>query len=291
MPETAPQPPPHPPWENGWAPDTSRAPGTRRLWLAGTLAIATIVACVTATAVSRTTPDQASAPSPPPTDAALDHGPGLLSFASPTATGPATPAKDKSGVLTTSPASSSSATASAAAPGTTPKPSPSGAKPTKPSPAKGGSGGSGGSGGATQQSPTHRSVRSVNYPDRYWHVSDRKVRLDPVRGSESREDSTFTVVKGLANSSCYSFRTSDGKYLRHRDFVLRADRSDGSSLFHQDATFCARTSAYSGAVMLESVNYPGRFLRHQNFQLKLVSYQNSDLYRADSAFRLVDPLA
>ncbi|MEU2619093.1 AbfB domain-containing protein [Streptomyces sp. NPDC007157] len=291
MPETTPQPPPHPSWENGWAPDTSRAPGTRRLWLAGTLAIATVVACVTAIAVSSNAPDQASTPPPPPTDAALDRGPGLLSFASPTATGPATPAKDKSGMLTTSPTSSPSATASTAAPGTTPKTSPSGAKPSKSTPSKGSSGGSSGSGGSTPQSRTHRSVRSVNYPDRYWQVSDGYVKLGPVRGSQSRADSTFTVVKGLANSSCYSFRTSDGKYLRHRDFVLRADRGDGSSLFHQDATFCARASAYSGAVMLESVNYPGRFLRHQNFQLKLVSYQNSDLYRADATFRLVDPLA
>ncbi|MER7840385.1 AbfB domain-containing protein [Streptomyces sp. NPDC096040] len=288
MPETTPQPPPHPAWENGWVPDASRAPGTRRLWLAGTLAIATVVACVTAIAVSRSTPDRASAAPPSPTDAALDHGPGLLSFASPTSTGPATPGKDKSGMLTTSPTSSPSATASATAPAATPKTSPSGAKPSKSSPPKGGSGGSGG--GSTQQS-TARSVRSVNYPDRYWHVSDGYVKLDPVRGSESREDSTFTVVKGLANSSCYSFRTSDGKYLRHRNFLLRADQSDGSPLFHQDATFCARASAYSGAVMLESVNYPGRFLRHQNFQLKLDTYQNSDLYRADSAFRLVDPLA
>ncbi|MEU0964057.1 AbfB domain-containing protein [Streptomyces sp. NPDC005917] len=191
-------------------------------------------------------------------------------------------------MLTTSPTASASVTASAAAPGTTPKTSPSSAKPSKSSPPKGSPGGSG---GTAQQSAAHRSVRSVNYPDRYWHVSDGCVTLDPVRGPECREDSTFTVVKGLANSSCYSFRTSAGKYLRHRNFLLRADRSDGSSLFHQDATFCARTSAHSGAVLLESVNYPGRFLRHKNFQLKLDSYQNSDLYRADSAYRLVDPLA
>ena len=69
------------------------------------------------------------------------------------------------------------------------------------------------------------------------------MRLDPVGGSESRADSTFSVVKGLSNGSCYSFKTHDGTYLRHRNFVLRADRNDGSSLFKQDATFCA---GYSG---------------------------------------------
>jgi len=134
-------------------------------------------------------------------------------------------------------------------------------------------------------------MRSVNYPDRYWHVSGGYVRLDPVAGSESREDSTFKVVKGLADASCYSFRTHDGKYLRHRNFLLRAESNDSSGLFEQDATFCARASAYPGAVMLESKNYPGRFLRHQNFQLKLDPFQNSSLYMADSAFRLVDGLS
>ncbi|MFJ8488380.1 AbfB domain-containing protein [Streptomyces sp. NPDC094038] len=293
MPETTPQPPPHPAWENGWAPDTSRAPGTRRLWLAGTLAIATVVACVTAIAVSHKAPDKTSSAGPT-ASANTDNGPGLLSFASPSASDPSGAPKGSSGMSATSPtaSTSTSASATATATGTGPKSSPSSAQPSKSTPAQGSSGGSGGSGGSGQQpSTTRTSVRSVNYPDRYWHVSDGFVKLDAPRGSESRADSTFTVVKGLANSSCYSFRTSDGKYLRHRNFLLRADGNDGSSLFSQDATFCARTSSYPGAVMLESVNYPGRFLRHQNFQLKLVSYQNSDLYRADSAFRLVDPLA
>ena len=136
------------------------------------------------------------------------------------------------------------------------------------------------------------SLRSVNYPDRYWHLSNGYVRLDPIgSGSEQREDATFKRVKGLADSSCYSFKTSDGRYLRHRNFLLHKDRDDGSALFRQDATFCPRPSSYSGAVMLESVNYPGRFLRHQNFQLRLDPYQYSGLYQADSAFRLVGGLA
>ncbi|MFJ9352326.1 AbfB domain-containing protein [Streptomyces sp. NPDC101237] len=287
MPRTTPQPPPRPSWENGWAPDTSRTPGTRRLWLAGTLALATVVACVTAITAGHGGSDRAAAPQP--TGAALDHGPGLLSFASPATTGPAGPGKDESGPPTASthPSGSPAASASAAAPGTTaPRTSPSATRPATSAPPDSGPGG-----GATPRSPLHRSVRSVNYPDRYWHVSGGYVRLDAPAGPESRGDSTFTVVDGLADGSCYSFRTADGRYLRHRDFVLRADRGDGSSLFRRDATFCARPSAYPGAVALESVNYPGRFLRHQNFQLKLVSYQNSDLYRADSAFRLTAPLA
>jgi hypothetical protein len=134
-------------------------------------------------------------------------------------------------------------------------------------------------------------VQSVNYPGHHWHVSRGYVRLEQPGGSEFREDATFTLVKGLANSSCHSFLTSDGTYLRHRSFVLVKERNDGSSLFKQDATFCTRPAAASGAVMLESVNYPGYFLRHRNFQLRLEQFEYSGQYRADSAFRLVEGLA
>ncbi|MEW2394945.1 AbfB domain-containing protein [Streptomyces sp. NPDC046862] len=139
-----------------------------------------------------------------------------------------------------------------------------------------------------------KSVRSVNYPDRYWHLRSGVIRLDRVSsgsGSETREDSSFKVVSGLADSSCYSFRMEDGRYARHRNFVLRVDRNDGSRLFEQDATFCPRRSFSSDAIMLESVNYPGRFLRHQDFVVRLEPMENSRLYWADTAFQLVKGLA
>ncbi|MER6420187.1 AbfB domain-containing protein [Streptomyces sp. NPDC001137] len=276
MPETTPEPPRNQPWENGWAPDTSRAPGTRRLWLAGALALSTIVACATAIAVMDRDSDRPSQASGIPSSTVAETPPGLISFASPSTTGTSAPS-GKRGLSSAQPTKSSAPgpQGSESAPAKTSKsPSPHPNSSSHPKPTS-----------------TWRSVRSVNYPDRYWHVSGGYVKLDPVRGSESGEDSTFKVVKGLTDGSCYSFATHDGQYLRHRNFILLADRNDGSSLFKQDATFCPRTSAYSGAVMLESVNYPGRFLRHQNFQLKLDSFQNSSLYLADSAFRLVEGLS
>lgn len=270
MPET--QNRPSQPWENGWNPDTSRAPGTRRLYLAGVLAVATIVACVGAIAWTDKGPDTLSGPAAGDTTSSDD----LISFATPTGT-ETVPPKGKSGLVT--------AEATTSAPrqqGSTPSPAPEpsskapSARPSSPAP---------------KPAATYRSVRAVNYPDRYWHVSGGSVKLDRVGGAESRADSTFKLVKGLANGSCHSFATLDGTYLRHRSFVLVAERDDGSSLFRQDATFCPRFSPVYGATMLESVNYPGRFLRHQNFQLRLDPYQNSDLYRADSAFQLVGGLA
>ncbi|MHC3468542.1 AbfB domain-containing protein [Streptomyces sp. 7R007] len=196
--------------------------------------------------------------------------PGLISFATPSRTTAAAhrsqAAKPSAHPTPTEPHPQGSASAPAATPAKS-----SSAKP-----------------GSSRPATTWKSVRSVNYPDRYWHVSGDYVKLDPVGGSQAREDSTFKLVKGLADASCYSFATHDGTYLRHRDFLLRDERNDGSALFGQDATFCPRASSVPGAIMLESVNYPGRYLRHQNFQLKLDPYQNSDLYRQDSAFRLVD---
>ncbi|MEW1775669.1 AbfB domain-containing protein [Streptomyces sp. NPDC086777] len=291
MPEATPQPPPHPAWENGWAPDTSRAPGTRRLWLAGTLAIATVVACVTAIAVGHNAPDKTSSAGPT-VSANTDNGPGLLSFASPSASNPTSPPKGTSGMSATSPTASTSATATATSPGAGPKSSPSGAKPSKSTPAKGTSGGSGSSGGSGQQpGSSGKSVRSVNYPDRYWHVSGSYVYLDQPRGSESREDSTFELVKGLANASCYSFATHDGLYLRHQNFVLRAESNDGSGLFQQDATFCPQKSPYSDDVLFQSVNYPNYALRHKNFQLRLDPYGYNTTNRQDFFFDLVDGLS
>ncbi|MFI5870900.1 AbfB domain-containing protein [Streptomyces sp. NPDC051445] len=279
MPENKSRPSQEQPWENGWAPDTSRAPGTRRLWLAGGLAVATIVACVTAIALNDKPLEDTSKGRQGQTLSDDETGGGLISFATPSASGSPTPAGRKNTSASpsgsASPKSSSSPEAQgSSSPHTSARPSaPPTGKPADPAP-----------------SGDQRSVQAVNYPDRYWHVSDGLVKLDAPRGSESREDSTFTVVKGLSNSSCYTFATHDGRYLRHRDFVLRAERNDGSSLFKQDATFCPGYSGAPGAVLLQSVNYPNYALRHKNFQLRLDPWGYNTTNRADFSFRLVSPL-
>ncbi|MFE0508644.1 alpha-L-arabinofuranosidase, partial [Streptomyces sp. NPDC058964] len=100
MPETTPHPSGKQPWETGWLPDTSRAPGTRRLWLAGGLAMATIVACAAAIVVNHENPDAAAAPVP--SESATDDGPGLLSFASPSSGTTAEP-KGRAGMPSVAP--------------------------------------------------------------------------------------------------------------------------------------------------------------------------------------------
>jgi hypothetical protein len=263
---------PHP-WETGWTADTSRLPGTRRLWLAGALAFAVATACVTALAMNDG--PRHTTTTPQPTGAPTDNGPGLLSFASPSTPTTAPPKGGRGTTPVTPQTATSASTSTSAEPRSTPSKSPAhhGSSPHSPEPAAQGT-----------------SVRSVNYPDRYWHIGGDYVRLDPVTSPADRRAVTFTVVKGFAESRCYSFVTAGGGYLRHRNFLLRAEPDDGTPLFRQDATFCPRRSSFGGAVMLESVNYPGRFLRHQNFRLKLDPYQDTELYRADSAFQLVEGL-
>ncbi|MGY1501740.1 AbfB domain-containing protein [Streptomyces sp. QTS52] len=280
------------PWENGWAPDTSRVPGTRRLWMAGTLALSVVAACVTAIIVTdRQTEDPvpvAKAPVPSPGSTY----PGLLTFASPSASGD-TPPGGKSGLSSaqqSTPTISTGATSPAPAPDV--KGSASASAPVKEAPGKPAASPSPSKSQAAPTKPDNsnlRSVEAVNYPGRYWHVSGGLVKLDPVAGSESREDSTFSVVQGLSNGSCYSFKTHDGKYLRHRNFILRAERNDGSSLFRQDATFC---SGYAGSMtLLQSVNYPNYALRQKDSQMRLDPYGYNTTNRQDFSFRVVAPLA
>ncbi|MER5402025.1 AbfB domain-containing protein [Streptomyces sp. NPDC002599] len=274
------------PWEALGADDESRLPGTRRLWLACGLAAAFTIAAITVVSVQANSSDVSSRQAGNRT-AADTANPFLFGAPAGTTTAPA--GKDAlSSPGTSRSASADSASRGSVSPDPSDRSSDSGTASGKSTPA------ASNSASAPRQTSRLKSVQAVNYPDRYWHLSDGQVRLDPV-GSGSpaatRRAASFTVVPGLAKSSCYSFATADGSYLRHRDFVLRADRDDGSTLFRQDATFCPRASSRSGAVMLEAVNYPGRFLRHRNFRLVLGRYERDRLYGEDSAFRLVRGLA
>ncbi|MEU4467727.1 AbfB domain-containing protein [Streptomyces sp. NPDC024017] len=270
------RPPQDRPWESGWAPDTTRAPGTRRLWLAGTLALATVTACVTAITVMDSESGEPRTRAAEPTTLSSSAPGGLISFATPSKGG-----AEKAGADRAHQSPTPTSSAPKAAP--SPEPQKKAPKPPKASPTP--------SKHPKPPSSQGISIRSVNFPDRHWRVRDGYVRLDQIgSGPEQREDATFQRVAGLSDSACYSFTTADGRYLRHRSFVLVADSNDGSSLFRQDATFCPRVWSRSGTLTLESVNYPGRFLRHRNFQLRLDPLENSHQYYADASFQIVSGL-
>lgn len=96
----------------------------------------------------------------------------------------------------------------------------------------------------------------------------------------------FTVVPGVADGTCLSLRTRDGRYVRHSSFRLVLGEDDGLPLFEMDATFCPRPGAGPGGVRLASFNYPGRFLRVRDDELWLDPEEPGAGYLRQSTFRI-----
>lgn len=137
------------------------------------------------------------------------------------------------------------------------------------------------------------SLESAGAPGRYVAVAaDYGVltAVGPASDAAARERAGLSAVAGLADPACFSFRRPDGRYLRHSSFRLRLSTADGTVLFRQDATFCARTGFLGGSVSLESFNYRGFFLRHVGDQMWIDQYDGSTEFRADGSFFVRPPL-
>jgi hypothetical protein len=150
--------------------------------------------------------------------------------------------------------------------------------------------------GQTPRTGRTYSIRSYNYPERYWRHRDFELHLDPSDASTLFDmDSTFRVVTGLADPTGISFQSINypDRYLRHRDFImyLEAPSSSNDTLFRSDATFKVVNSPIGhGFVQFQSVNYPDRMIRHQDFVLKLNPITSGDqLALEDSSFYLTAP--
>ncbi|GGT69411.1 sigma-70 family RNA polymerase sigma factor [Streptomyces lateritius] len=112
-----------------------------------------------------------------------------------------------------------------------------------------------------------QSLESVDEPALYLTYAGDFATLGRVSassGAQTRQRVTFTVIRGLADTGCVTFRAADGRYLRHRDLRLRLSTNDGSELFREDATFCPNPGAVAGSVTLHAHNYPGSVLRHRD---------------------------
>jgi hypothetical protein len=122
-----------------------------------------------------------------------------------------------------------------------------------------------------------------------------------VTGSSSallKQDATYTVRRGLAESSCYSFESVNypGQFLRHQDGRVRNSPDDGSALMRADATFCTRPGLGGTGVTFESLNIPGAFLRHFDSQVYIASGGGTGSDRpqtvtADSSWTVAAPWA
>lgn len=130
-----------------------------------------------------------------------------------------------------------------------------------------------------------RATTSCCTGDYIRHQDDAAV-ISPVTSSSSsldKNDATWIVRRGLADSSCVSFesRNYPGDFLRHQNFRLHRQPMNGSALFRADATFCPVTGRSGNGTSFASYNYPSKYLRHYDYGLYLASDGGSNAW--DSA--------
>ncbi|MGI5175254.1 sigma-70 family RNA polymerase sigma factor [Dactylosporangium sp. CA-152071] len=101
-----------------------------------------------------------------------------------------------------------------------------------------------------------------------------------------RRRATFTVLAGLADPACFTFRADDGRFLRHASWRFQLSRDEGTPLFRGDATFCPRAGATEGTVVLDAQIYPGWFLHHRGEQLWVDQDDGSAAFRVECSFRI-----
>ncbi|MFF1476154.1 sigma-70 family RNA polymerase sigma factor [Streptomyces sp. NPDC058301] len=132
-----------------------------------------------------------------------------------------------------------------------------------------------------------QSLESVDEAALYLTYAGDFAALGQVSASSSaqtRQRVTFTVVRGLADTRCVTFRAADGRFLRHRDLRLRLSTNDGSELFREDATFCPRPGLVAGSVTLHAHNYPGSVLRHRDGGIWLDGSDGTRAFAGQASF-------
>ncbi|NBH11340.1 AbfB domain-containing protein [Amycolatopsis sp. SID8362] len=144
-------------------------------------------------------------------------------------------------------------------------------------------------------------VTTWGYTDRYLRHSGGLAYTEVVNSGSSallKQDATYTVRRGLGESSCYSFESVNypGQFLRHQDGRVRNSPDDGSALMRADATFCTRPGVGGTGVTFESLNIPGAYLRHFDSAVYIASGAGTGSDRpqtvtADSSWTVAAPWA
>jgi hypothetical protein len=110
-----------------------------------------------------------------------------------------------------------------------------------------------------------RATTACCTSDYIRHQNNNTV-ISPVSSTLDKNDATWIVRKGLADSSCVSFesRNYPGDFLRHFNFQVYRQPMDGSAAFRADATFCPVAGKNGQGSSFRSYNYSGKYLRHYN---------------------------
>ncbi|KAF1940946.1 fungal alpha-L-arabinofuranosidase [Clathrospora elynae] len=110
---------------------------------------------------------------------------------------------------------------------------------------------------------------TAGYTTRYLAHTGATVNTQIVSSSSStglKQQASWTVRSGLANSACLSFESKDtaGSYIRHYNWELQLNANDGSKQFHEDATFCPQAGLNGQGSSIRAWSFPTRFFRHYN---------------------------
>ncbi|GHI08136.1 alpha-N-arabinofuranosidase [Streptomyces cellostaticus] len=133
-----------------------------------------------------------------------------------------------------------------------------------------------------------RATTSCCTTDYIRHQNNAAVISPVASGSSSldKNDATWIVRRGLADSSCVSFesRNYPGDFLRHFDYRLYRQPMDGTSQFRSDATFCPQTGKSGTGTSFASYNYPTKYLRHYNSNVYLASNGGSNAWDSSTSW-------
>ncbi|KAJ5098190.1 Arabinosidase B [Penicillium argentinense] len=132
------------------------------------------------------------------------------------------------------------------------------------------------------------------YTTRYLAHTGTTVNTQVVTSSSAttlKQQASWTVRTGLANSGCYSFESVDtpGSYLRHNNFVLLLNANDSTKQFNEDATFCPQSGLNGQGLSIRSWNYPTRWFRHYTNLLYIAS--NGGVHTFDAATSFNDDVS
>lgn len=132
-------------------------------------------------------------------------------------------------------------------------------------------------------------VTTPGYTTRYIAHTGTAVNTQVITSSSTtavQETGTWQVVTGLGNSACFSFESVDtpGSYIRHYDFVLLLNASDGTKQFNEDATFCPQSGLNGEGDSFRSWSYPTRYFRHYDNVLYAASNGGVDVFDSATSF-------
>jgi GH43 family beta-xylosidase len=119
-------------------------------------------------------------------------------------------------------------------------------------------------------------LKAYNQPDRFVRHYDFRARVEA--NVNPLADSQFRIVAGLTGSGTVSLESTNfpGYYLRHKNYELWVERSDGTATFRGDASFTRRAGLASATgVSFEAQNQSGRYIRHNGSLLQLQSVSDA----------------